>query len=92
MEEREKWVQGVVTSLWDELGKQHKDQNSRDGSSMGVLLSSLNSGGGGAPSSSTAFKSEILEMQNVLGQLEQRIKVMKDVLSEVKTEKLDQLD
>lgn len=100
MEEREKWVQGIVTALWDELGKQQKDPQAKDSGSMGVLLNSLSSGNvggggdgdGGRPSNPTTWKNEIREMQSVLEQLEQRIKVMKGSLSEVNTEKLDQLD
>ncbi len=91
MEEREKWVQGIVTALWDEVGKQQGGQ--RDGNGVGAILNSVNSvAGGGMSPDPRAWKIEIREMQNVLDQLEQRIKVMKDYLIEVEAGKLDQVD
>ncbi|KAF9443274.1 hypothetical protein P691DRAFT_809200 [Macrolepiota fuliginosa MF-IS2] len=78
MEDREKWVQGVVTALWDELGRHPKD---------GVIWSP-----GAAPASPVAWKKEVGEMQSVLDQLEERVRLMKESLKEVRVEKLDGLD
>lgn len=82
MEEREKWVQGVVTALWDELGRQQKEV-----SKEGVTWSP-----GTVPASPTAWKKEVGEMRSVLDQLEERVRLLKENLKEVQAGTLDKLD
>lgn len=90
MEEREKWVQGVVTALWDELAKQQPAVGG------GVMTELSKEGLSWVPSSvnsvrPVAWKKEVGEMQGVLDQLEERVKVMKKSLREVQ-EAANQMD
>ncbi|KXN85745.1 hypothetical protein AN958_10928 [Leucoagaricus sp. SymC.cos] len=90
MEEREKWVQGVVTVLWDELAKQQPTGGSNELPKEGFswVFGSAN------PASPVVWKKEVGEMQDVLDQLEQRVRVMKESLKGIQTAvgQLDQVD
>jgi hypothetical protein len=98
MEEREKWVQGVVTTLWDELGKQQHPVISGAGGGAGVkqlpnegfawVPSSVNS------ASPAAWRKEAEEMQGVLDRLEERVNTIKGVLREVQVAvtQMDEVD
>lgn len=99
MEEREKWVQGVVTSLWDELAKKH--QLSVEGGASGSIGISeqLKEGFSWVPNlvnsaSPVAWQKEVGEMQSVLDRLEERVRTMRESLREVKEAmgRLDEVD
>jgi hypothetical protein len=92
MEEREKWVQGVVTALWDELSKQQPPRDhipmpsSKDGFSWvhGLVQ----------PSPAGTWTKEVEDIQGVLNQLEERIKLLNEGLNVIRTEGkgIDSLD
>jgi len=103
MEDREKWVQGVVTSVWDEMSKQH--QSSISGNLAGIGHLGMNKeaskeaflwvpSSGGSPPGPLAWKKEVGDLQDVLDQMEERVRELKKSLKEVREAviQLDELD
>jgi len=102
MEDREKWVQGVVTSVWDEMAKQH--QSSISGNLAGNLgmskeaskeaFSWVPSSGGSDPPGPLAWKKDVGDLQDVLDRVEERVRELKESLKEVREVviQLDELD
>ncbi|KAJ3525603.1 hypothetical protein NM688_g8380 [Phlebia brevispora] len=72
-EEREKWVQGIVTTLWDELTA---SKQAAAGITPPGQLRSLTSGSGD-------IKVEITELNNVLDQVEERVRSIRASLLEL---------
>ena len=72
-EEREKWVQGVVTTLWDELTatKQTIGWPSQ-GRSIAAPDGDIND-----------IKAEVTELTNVLDQVEERVRSIRASLQEL---------
>ena len=70
-EEREKWVQGVVTTLWDELTAQKQGAGA------------WQSAGRPLTSGSGDIKTEIAELSNVLDQIEERVRTIRASMAEL---------
>jgi len=103
MEDREKWVQGVVTSVWDEMSKQH--QSSISGNLAGIGNLGMNKeaskeaflwvpSSGGSPPGPLAWKKEVGDLEDVLDQMEERVRELKKSLKEVREAviQLDEMD
>ncbi|EKM84241.1 hypothetical protein AGABI1DRAFT_67583 [Agaricus bisporus var. burnettii JB137-S8] len=92
MEEREKWVQGVVRALWDELSKQqpHKEHLSMPSDGISWVAGLAQS----QPVPAATWSREVEDMQGVLDQLEERIKLLNEGLKVIRTEGggIDSLD
>lgn len=76
-EEREKWVQGVVTALWDELTA----TKASAGGWPVVPRAELGEEGKGAATGD--IKGEILELSNVLDRVEERVQTLRKSLQEL---------
>jgi len=102
MEDREKWVQGVVTSVWDEMSKQHQlsiSGNLAENGGLGINKESSKEGFSWVPSSvgspgPLVWKKEVGDLQDVLDRMEERVKDLKKSLKEVRemVTQLDELD
>ncbi|KAI0789456.1 hypothetical protein C8Q75DRAFT_718443 [Abortiporus biennis] len=73
-EEREKWVQGIVTALWDELTA------TRAAGAPGSLPPLVRSG------TPTNWKDEIAEINNALDLVEERVKMLREGVKDIKVD------
>ncbi|KAF5385387.1 hypothetical protein D9615_001078 [Tricholomella constricta] len=76
-EEREKWVQGVVTALWDELGAAKANQVPQ--ASYGAL-----------PPVAASWREEVTQLLKTLDSVDDRIQTLRSSLNSV--ERLDKMD
>lgn len=80
VEEREKWVQSIVTALWDELAAGKKE-------AIGMLRGGAGDAGGvvdGTPSADTvapgSWMEEVAHLHDTLNTVEQRVKAIREAL------------
>ncbi|THH01210.1 hypothetical protein EW026_g1446 [Hermanssonia centrifuga] len=71
-EDREKWVQGVVTALWDELTNTKAEVIDLPVPSLAVLRASTND-----------VKAEVAELNNVLDKVEERVRIIRGSLQDL---------
>jgi len=73
-EEREKWVQEVVTTLWDELA-----------AGKGMVVPPVAHVPGGAPPAPAHWREEVVSLQKSLDGVEQRVRLIRDSLNAVES-------
>ncbi|KAH6916641.1 hypothetical protein BKA70DRAFT_1250141 [Coprinopsis sp. MPI-PUGE-AT-0042] len=101
-EERERWVQSVVVTLWDELVSGKKDPaelreqwasrgpsrlQPQDPSSSSIVVPA-----GPTPSTIQSWKEEVAHLQQTLAAVEERVRTIRESIKQLEKANLDSLD